>query len=115
MPPEETSQSKRDRLKEELTYGVNATKAALQAQFGKLTFYNDYVYEEGDIANVTYFKLNGKEWALFGSACEFQVDNYAIVNFADDAPAEERSGVWVNAEQYGKPLARQFVNKFYSK
>lgn len=114
LPPEEPSQSKRDRLKEEMQHGIDSTKTALQAQFGKLTFYNDYVYEEGDVVNIlTYFKLNNKEWALFGSAFEFQIDGYTIANFADTATKEERTGVHVSDMYYGKPLVKKFVAEFY--
>jgi len=115
LPPEESGQSKRERLKEEMQHGIDVTKAALQAQFGKLTFYNDYVFEEGDVVNIlTYFKLNNKEWALFGSAFEFQIDSYTIADFDDNATKKEHTGVYVDADHYGKPLVKKFVETFLS-
>ena len=114
LPPEESGQSKRARLKEELQHGVESTKAALRAQFGKLTF-NDYDYDEGDTVMVAAdFALNGKVWTLFGTAYEYQIDNYAIANLKDGATKEELTGVHVGDIYYGKPLVRKFVNTFIS-
>ena len=114
LPPEESGQSKRARLKEELQHGVESTKAALRAQFGKLTF-NDYDYDEGDTVMVAAdFALNGKVWTLFGTAYEYQIDNYAIANLKDGATKEELTGVHVGDIYYGKPLVRKFVNAFIS-
>ena len=114
LPPEESGQSKRARLKEELQHGVESTKAALRAQFGKLTF-NDYDYDEGDIIMVAAdFALNGKVWTLFGTAFENQIDNYAIANLKDGATKEELTGVHVGDIYYGAPLVRKFVNTFLS-
>lgn len=114
LPPEESGQSKRARLKEELQHGVESTKAALRAQFGKLTF-SDYDYDEGDTIMVAAdFALNGKVWTLFGTAFENQIDNYAIANLKNDATKEELAGVRVSDNYYGKPLVRKFVNEFMS-
>lgn len=114
LPPEESGQSKRARLKEELQRGVESTKAALRAQFGKLTF-SDYDYDEGDTIMVAAdFALNGKVWTLFGTAFENQIDNYAIANLKNDATKEELAGVRVSDNYYGKPLVRKFVNEFMS-
>ena len=114
LPPEESGQSKRARLKEELQHGVESTKAALIAQFGKLTF-SDYDYDEGDTVMVAAdFALNGKVWTLFGSAYEYQIDDYAIANLKDGATKEEFAGVRVSDIYYGKPLVRKFVNAFIS-
>jgi len=114
LPPEESGQSKRARLKEELQNGVESTKAALRAQFGKLTF-NDYDYDEGDTVMVAAdFALNGKVWTLFGTAYEYQIDNYAIANLKDGATKEELTGVHVSDIYYGAPLVRKFVNTFIS-
>ena len=114
LPPEESGQSKRARLKEELQHGVESTKAALRAQFGKLTF-NDYDYDEGDTVMVAAdFALNGKVWTLFGTAYEYQIDNYAIANLKDGATKEELTGVHVGDIYYGAPLVRKFVNTFIS-
>src|SRR5574344_1659226 len=110
LPPEESGQSKRARLKEELQHGVESTKAALRAQFGKLTF-SDYDYDEGDTIMVAAdFALNGKVWTLFGTAFENQIDNYAIANLKNGATKEELAGVHVSDNYYGKPLVRKFVN-----
>ena len=112
LPPEESGQSKRARLKEELQHGVESTKVALRAQFGKLTF-NDYDYDEGDTVMVAAdFALNGKVWTLFGTAFENQIDNYAIANLKDGATKEELTGVHVGDIYYGKPLVTKFVNTF---
>lgn len=114
LPPEESGQSKSARLKEELQHGVESTKAALRAQFGKLTF-NDYDYDEGDTVMVAAdFALNGKVWTLFGTAFENQIDNYAIANLKNGATKEELAGVRVSDNYYGKPLVRKFVNTFLS-
>ncbi len=114
LPPEESGQSKRARLKEELQRGVESTKAALRAQFGKLTF-SDYDYDEGDTIMVAAdFALNGKVWTLFGTAFENQIDNYAIANLKNGATKEELAGVRVSDNYYGKPLVRKFVNEFMS-
>ena len=114
LPPEESEQSKSARLKEELQHGVESTKAALRAQFGKLTF-NDYDYDEGDTVMVAAdFALNGKVWTLFGTAFENQIDNYAIANLKNGATKEELAGVRVSDNYYGKPLVRKFVNTFLS-
>lgn len=114
LPPEESGQSKRARLKEELQNGVESTKTALMAQFGKLTF-SDYDYVEGDTVMVAAdFTLNGKVWTLFGTAYEYQIDNYAIANLKDGATKEELTGVHVGDIYYGKPLVRKFVNTFFS-
>ena len=114
LPPEESGQSKRARLKEELQHGVESTKAALIVQFGKLTF-NDYDYDEGDTVMVAAdFALNGKVWTLFGTAYEYQIDSYAIANLKDGATKEELTGVHVSDIYYGKPLVRKFVNTFIS-
>ena len=114
LPPEESGQSKHARLKEELQHGVESTKAALRAQFGKLTF-NDYDYDEGDTVMVAAdFALNGKVWTLFGTAFENQIDNYAIANLKDGATKEELTGVHVGDIYYGAPLVRKFVNTFLS-
>ena len=114
LPPEESGQSKRARLKEELQNGVESTKTALIAQFGKLTF-SDYDYAEGDTVMVAAdFTLNGKVWTLFGTAYEYQIDNYAIANLKDGATKEELTGVHVGDIYYGKPLVRKFVNTFFS-
>lgn len=114
LPPEESGQSKRARLKEELQHGVESTKTALRAQFGKLTF-NDYDYDEGDTVMVAAdFALNGKVWTLFGTAFENQIDNYAIANLKNGATKEELAGVRVSDNYYGKPLVRKFVNTFLS-
>ena len=114
LPPEESGQSKSARLKEELQHGVESTKAALRAQFGKLTF-NDYDYDEGDTVMVAAdFALNGKVWTLFGTAFENQIDNYAIANLKDGATKEELTGVHVGDIYYGAPLVRKFVNTFLS-
>ena len=114
LPPEESGQSKRARLKEELQHGVESTKAALRAQFGKLTF-SDYDYDEGDTVMVAAdFALNGKVWTLFGTAYEYQIDNYAIANLKDGATKEELTGVHVGDIYYGAPLVRKFVNTFFS-
>ena len=114
LPPEESGQSKRARLKEELQHGVESTKTALRAQFGKLTF-NDYDYDEGDTVMVAAdFALNGKVWTLFGTAFENQIDNYAIANLKDGATKEELTGVHVGDIYYGAPLVRKFVNTFLS-
>ena len=114
LPPEESGQSKRARLKEELQHGVESTKAALIVQFGKLTF-NDYDYDEGDTVMVAAdFALNGKVWTLFGTAYEYQIDSYAIANLKDGATKEELTGVHVGDIYYGKPLVRKFVNTFIS-
>lgn len=112
LPPEESGQSKRARLKEELQRGVESTKVALKAQFGKLTF-SDYDYDEGDTIMVAAdFALNGKVWTLFGTAFENQIDNYAIANLKNGATKEELAGVHVSDNYYGKPLVRKFVNEF---
>lgn len=114
LPPEESGQSKRARLKEELQRGVESTKVALRAQFGKLTF-SDYDYDEGDTIMVAAdFALNGKVWTLFGTAFENQIDNYAIANLKNGATKEELAGVHVSDNYYGKPLVRKFVNEFMS-
>lgn len=114
LPPEESGQSKSARLKEELQHGVESTKTALRAQFGKLTF-NDYDYDEGDTVMVAAdFALNGKVWTLFGTAFENQIDNYAIANLKDGATKEELTGVHVGDIYYGAPLVRKFVNTFLS-
>ena len=114
LPPEESGQSKHARLKEELQHGVESTKAALRAQFGKLTF-SDYDYDEGDTVMVAAdFALNGKVWTLFGTAFENQIDNYAIANLKDGATKEELTGVHVGDIYYGAPLVRKFVNTFLS-
>lgn len=114
LPPEESVQSKRARLKEELQHGVESTKAALRAQFGKLTF-SDYDYDEGDTVMVAAdFALNGKVWTLFGTAYEYQIDNYAIANLKDGATKKELAGVHVSDIYYGAPLVRKFVNEFIS-
>lgn len=114
LPPEESGQSKRAKLKEELQHGVESTKAALRAQFGKLTF-SDYDYDEGDTIMVAAdFALNGKVWTLFGTAFENQIDNYAIANLKNGATKEELAGVRVSDNYYGKPLVRKFVNEFMS-
>lgn len=114
LPPEESGQSKRARLKEELQNGVESTKTALIAQFGKLTF-SDYDYAEGDTVMVAAdFTLNGKVWTLFGTAYEYQIDNYAIANLKDGATKDELTGVHVGDIYYGKPLVRKFVNTFFS-
>ena len=114
LPPEESGQSKSARLKEELQHGVESTKTALRAQFGKLTF-NDYDYEEGDTIMVAAdFALNGKVWTLFGTAFENQIDNYAIANLKNGATKEELAGVHVGDIYYGAPLVRKFVNEFMS-
>lgn len=114
LPPEESGQSKSARLKEELQHGVESTKAALRAQFGKLTF-SDYDYDEGDTVMVAAdFALNGKVWTLFGTAYEYQIDNYAIANLKNGATKEELAGVRVSDNYYGKPLVRKFVNTFLS-
>ena len=114
LPPEESGQSKSARLKEELQHGVESTKAALRAQFGKLTF-SDYDYDEGDTVMVAAdFALNGKVWTLFGTAFENQIDNYAIANLKDGATKEELTGVHVGDSYYGAPLVRKFVNTFLS-
>lgn len=114
LPPEESGQSKRSRIKEELQHGVESTKAALKAQFGKLTF-SDYDYDEGDTVMVAAdFALNGKVWTLFGTAFENQIDNYAIANLKDGATKEEFTGVRVSDIYYGKPLVTKFVNTFLS-
>ena len=113
LPPEESGQSKRARLKEELQHGVESTKIALRAQFCKLTF-NDYDYDEGDTVMVAAdFALNGKVWTLFGTAYEYQIDNYAIANLKDGATKEELTGVHVGDIYYGKPLVTKFVNTFF--
>ena len=112
LPPEESGQSKSARLKEELQHGVESTKAALRAQFGKLTF-SDYDYDEGDTVMVAAdFALNGKVWTLFGTAYEYQIDNYTIANLKNGATKEELAGVRVSDNYYGKPLVRKFVNEF---
>lgn len=114
LPPEESGQSKRERLKEELQNGVESTKTALIAQFGKLTF-SDYDYAEGDTVMVAAdFTLNDKVWTLFGTAYEYQIDNYAIANLKDGATKDELTGVHVGDIYYGKPLVRKFVNTFFS-
>ena len=114
LPSEESGQSKHERLKEELQHGVESTKVALRAQFGKLTF-NDYDYDEGDTVMVAAdFALNGKVWTLFGTAYEYQIDNYAIANLKDGATKEELTGVHVGDNYYGKPLVTKFVNTFFS-
>ena len=114
LPPEESGQSKSARLKEELQHGVESTKAALRAQFGKLTF-SDYDYDEGDTVMVAAdFALNGKVWTLFGTAYEYQIDNYTIANLKNGATKEELAGVRVSDNYYGKPLVRKFVNTFFS-
>lgn len=114
LPPEESGQSKRARLKEELQHGVESTKAALIAQFGKLSF-SDYDYDEGDTVMVAAdFALNGKVWTLFGTAYEYQIDDYVIANLKDGATKEELAGVRVDDIYYGKPLVRKFVNTFFS-
>lgn len=114
LPPEESGQSKRARLKEELQHGVESTKVALRAQFGKLTF-NDYDYDEGDTVMVAAdFALNGKVWTLFGTAFENQIDNYAIANLKNGATKDELAGVHVGDTYYGKPLVTKFVNTFFS-
>lgn len=114
LPPEESGQSKRERLKEELQRGVESTKVALRAQFGKLTF-NDYDYDEGDTVMVAAdFALNGKVWTLFGTAFENQIDNYAIANLKNGATKDELAGVHVGDTYYGKPLVTKFVNTFFS-
>jgi len=114
LPPEESGQSKRARLKEELQHGVESTKAALKSQFGKLTF-NDYDYDEGDTVMVAAdFALNDKVWTVFGTAFENQIDNYAIANLKDGATKEELTGVHVGDIYYGKPLVTKFVNTFFS-
>ena len=114
LPPEESGESKRARLKEELQNGVESTKTALIAQFGKLTF-SDYDYAEGDTVMVAAdFTLNGKVWTLFGTAYEYQIDNYAIANLKDGATKDELTGVHVGDIYYGKPLVRKFVNTFFS-
>lgn len=112
LPPEESGQSKRARLKKELQHGVESTKTALKAQFGKLTF-SDYDYDEGDTVMVAAdFELNGKVWTLFGTAFENQIDNYAIAYLKDGATKEELTGVHVSDIYYGAPLVRKFVNTF---
>lgn len=112
-PPEKSGQSERVRIKKELQHGVESTKVALKAQFGKLTF-SDYDYDEGDIVTVAAdFELNGKVWTLFGTAFENQVDNYAIAHLKDGATKEEQTGVYVGDIHYGKPLVRKFVAEFY--
>lgn len=112
LPPEESGQSKRSKLKEELKNGVESTKTALIAQFGKLTF-TDYDYEEGGLVMVAAdFALNGKVWTVFGTAFEYQIDNYAIANLKDGATKKELTGVHVGDNYYGKPLVRKFVNEF---
>lgn len=112
LPPEESVQSKSSRIKEELQHGVESTKVALKAQFGKLTF-SDYDYDEGDTVMVAAdFELNGKVWTLFGTAFENQIDNYAIANLKNGATKEELAGVHVSDNYYGKPLVRKFVNEF---
>lgn len=114
LPPEESGQSKRSRIKEELQHGVESTKAALRAQFGKLTF-NDYDYDEGDTVMVAAdFALNGKVWTLFGTAYEYQIDNYAIANLKNGATKDEMASVRVDELYYGKPLVRKFVNTFFT-
>lgn len=114
LPPEESGQSKSAKLKEELQHGVESTKAALRAQFGKLTF-SDYDYDEGDTVMVAAdFALNGKVWTLFGTAYEYQIDNYTIANLKNGATKEELAGVRVSDNYYGKPLVRKFVNTFLS-
>lgn len=112
LPPEESGQSKRSRIKKELQHGVESTKAALKSQFGKLTF-NDYDYDEGDIVTVAAdFALNDKVWTVFGTAFENQIDNYAIANLKNGATKEELTGVHVSDIYYGAPLVRKFVNTF---
>lgn len=114
LPPEESGQSKRSKIKEELQHGVESTKAALRAQFGKLTF-SDYDYDEGDTIMVAAdFALNGKVWTLFGTAYEYQIDDYAIANLKDGATRDELAGVRVGDIYYGKPLVTKFVNTFLS-
>lgn len=114
LPPEESGQSKRARIKEELQNGVESTKAALRAKFGKLEF-SDYDYDEGDTVMVAAdFALNGKVWTLFGTAYNYQVDDYAIANLKDGATRDELAGVRVSDIYYGKPLVTKFVNTFLS-
>ena len=112
LPPKESKQTKHLRIKEELTHGVDSTKAALKAQFGKLTF-NDYDYDEGDtIIVAAEFELNGKIWTLFGTAYDCQINDYAIANLKDGATNDEMIGVRVDELYYGKPLVKKFVNTF---
>lgn len=112
LPPEESKQTKRSRVKEELQNGVDCTKSALNVQLGNLTF-NDYDYDEHNIVMVAAdFTFNGKIWTLFGTAYDNQVEGYTIANLKDDATNKEKTGVHVDDIYYGKPLAKKFVNTF---
>ena len=114
LPPEESGQSKRSRIKEELQNGIESTKTALKAQFGKLTF-SDYDYEDGDTVMVAAdFALKGKVWTLFGTAYEYQINDYVIANLKNGATKDEMAGVRVDELYYGKPLVRKFVNTFFT-
>ena len=114
LPPEESGQSKRSKIKEELQNGIESTKAALRAQFGKLTF-SDYDYEDGDTVMVAAdFALKGKVWTLFGTAYEYQINDYVIANLKNGATKDEMAGVRVDELYYGKPLVRKFVNTFFT-
>ena len=114
LPPEESGQSKRSKIKEELQNGIESTKTALRAQFGKLTF-SDYDYEDGDTVMVAAdFALKGKVWTLFGTAYEYQINDYVIANLKNGATKDEMAGVRVDELYYGKPLVRKFVNTFFT-